>query len=172
MSQLTSFPIDCFDRRPIDQINEDIKLSTNSIDILQMDVESIRKDHSDSIHMALESKKNLHVRILTLDPSSPYIARRAHQLGITFAEHRQQTHKSIRELISGFDGYNFFLQVYDDYPTQITFSIDESIYVSTIALNRRSRELCTFKLHRESPGADRSFGFQFDSIWATSREYQ
>ena len=81
MSQLTSFPIDCFDRRPIDQINEDIKLSTNSIDILQ-------------------------------------------------------------------------------------------IYVSTIALNRRSRELCTFKLHRESPGADRSFGFQFDSIWATSREYK
>ena len=171
MTSETSYQVTCFDHRPVAEINGEIRAATRAVDVLQMDVDSVRRDHLEAMRDALASTPDLRIRVLTLDPASPYIARRAHQLGVTFAEQRQQVRRNIRELISAFTDLNFSLRIYDDYPTQITFTIDNSVYVSTIARNRRSRELCTFKLDRGDPGVDRSFGFQFDALWHDSREF-
>ena len=171
MAGNTSYEVICYNNRPVVEINDSIRSASRGVDILQMDVDSIRRDNFEALQYTLKNTPELRVRILPLDPSSPYIARRAHQLGVTFAEQRQQVRRNIREIISSLNQFNFSLKVYDDYPTQITFTIDDSVYVSTIGRNRRSRELCTFKLNRDSPGVDRSFGFQFDALWNDSREF-
>ena len=136
MSEVKSYQVTCFEQRPVDEMNADIRAATRAVDILQMDVDSIRRYHFEALHDALRSTPELRVRLLTLDPVSPYIARRAHQLGITFAEQRDHMRRNIRELLSVLDGLDFSLRIYDDYPSQITFSVDDSIYVCTIARNR------------------------------------
>ncbi len=171
MSGIASYQVTCFDHRPVAEVNANIRAAARAVDILQIDVDSIRRDHFESLRDALASAPDLRVRVLTLDPASPYIAHRAHQLGVTFAELRQQVRRNIRELVSALSGPNFSLRIYDDYPTQITFTIDDAVYVSTMARNHRSRELCAFKLDRRAPGVDRSFGFQFDALWHDSREF-
>ncbi len=114
------------------------------------------------------------VRVLTLDPSSSHIVGRGQQLGIRLNEHRDELHRNVREVASAFSEFpsQFSLRIYNEYPTQITFRIDDVVYVGTIAKNHRSRELSTFKLDVGAPGVERSFVNQFDAIWEISTEYR
>ena len=169
-----NFPISCFPNRSSANIPEAIQNAESSIDILQMDLESVRSELISPIRHALKSQPGMRVRILTLDPNSAYIAGRGHQLGIRLNQHRDELHRGIREIASAFSEFpsQFSLRVYNEYPTQITFRVDDTIFVATIARNHRSRELCTFKLDVGITDVQRSFVSHFETIWEISTEYQ
>ena len=170
----SGFDVACFPNRSAAGIPQAIRSATRRIDILQMDLESVRTDLTGAIRQALESQSRLRVRVLTLDPSSAYIVGRGQQLGIRLNQHRDELHRSAREVVSAFSDFpsRFSLRIYNEYPTQITFRIDDSVYVGTIAKNHRSRELCTFRLDVGAAGVEWSFLSQFEAIWAISTEYR
>ncbi|MFZ3169742.1 MAG: hypothetical protein WA130_19175 [Candidatus Methanoperedens sp.] len=114
------------------------------------------------------------LRILTLDPDSYFAQKRAEQLGLAVAHYRYELHESIQLILKELSGYGdkFSLRIYEDFPTQITYIIDDHVYSCTVARNYRSRELCTFKLSKNATGVERSFFFHFNSVWSNSREYK
>lgn len=113
------------------------------------------------------------MRVLTLDPDSYFTKIRADQLGLATVHFRNELHKSIRTVIERLSEFKeqFSLRIYDDFPTQITFIIDDFVYTCTVAKNVRSRELCTFRLQKLAAGVERSFLFHFESIWSNARIY-
>jgi FtsZ-binding cell division protein ZapB len=169
-----SYEVTCYERRPVEEISDAIQLATETINILQMDLESIKHDSLESILKALEQRDRLNVRILTLDPESTYIASRSRQLDISIGQHKDQVRRNILEVVTALSDFRerASVRIYDDYPTQITFTIDSLVYVCTIAKEKRSRQLCTFKLDRKAPGVRESFESQFDSIWKISTDFR
>ena len=169
-----SFPVTCFPNRSAAEIPKAIQNAERSIDILQMNLDSVRGELIGPIRDALERHRQMSVRVLTLDPSSSHIVGRGQQLGIRLNEHRDELHRNVREVASAFSEFpsQFSLRIYNEYPTQITIRIDDVVYVGTIAKNHRSRELSTFKLDVGAPGVERSFVNQFDAIWEISTEYR
>lgn len=168
-----SYDVKCFQNRYVAHLNNAFLKAKNKIDILQTNLETIEKENLDSLTYALEHNKDLKLRILTLDPESYFAQKRAEQLGRASVHYRDVLHKSIRSLSSKLSkfGEQFSLRIYEDFPTQITFMIDDHIYSCTVARNIKSRELCTFMLEKYLAGVERSFIFHFDAIWVNSREY-
>src|SRR6185436_8301081 len=107
---------------------------------------------------AIDRSSTLSVRVLTLNPDSSFVNNRAAQLGVPIGQYREELHESIRRLLSSLEKYGerITLRIYDDFPTQITFMVDDAIYSCSIARAHRSRKLCTFKLHAYDPGAERT----------------
>lgn len=156
-----------FERRPVEDINHAIERAQEKIDILQMDLSSIKRHHLDSLIRALKGNHRLGVRILTLEPDGAFAAIRAAQLqGVRLGEYKDGLHRHIREVMGALSEFpRVKLRIYDEYPPQITFRIDDIVYVCTIAKDYRSRELCTFKLRIDDAGVEKSFVSQFDGIW-------
>lgn len=122
----------------------------------------------------MENHPELELRVLALDPDSFFAQARARQLGVAIAHYRHKLHDNIRKMIEKFQDKSgrFSLQVYDDFPTQISFAVDSKIYSCTVARNARARDLCTFKLSKYDAGVERSFGFHFEALWSNSHYYQ
>ena len=168
------YEVPASERRPSEEINEAIRNAKEYVDILQMDLDSISSEHLQCIVESLRKNPKLRARMLTLDPDGNYIAGREHQLGIRINQYRTELHRNIREVLGSLAEFplQFSLRIYNEYPTQITFRVDDQIWVCTIAKNFRSRELCTFKLRTDQAGVERSFISQFHAIWTISSEYQ
>ena len=169
-----TFQATCFANRSAAEVPRAIQSAERSIDILQMNLDSVRSELVGPIRYALERQPQMRVRVLTLDPSSAYIVGRGQQLGIRLNQHRGELHRNLREVASALSEFpsQFSLRIYNEYPTQITMRVDDVVYVGTIAKNHRSRELCTFRLDVGAAGVERSFVNQFDAIWETSTVYQ
>ena len=168
------YSVDCYRDRKVADIGSSFKNAKIRIDILQTNLTTIYKNYINDVISALDNNSQLIVRILALDPESFYVAKRAEQLGIPTGHYREELHENIRHIIKKLGKYRdqFFLKIYDNFPTQITFIIDGFVYMGSIAMNYRSRELCTFKLKKYDLGVEKSFVFHFDSIWALATQYE
>jgi len=168
------FRADCYvDRRSCDL---EVKYlgANKTVRILELNLDSVR-DQVNTIIRALTRNPNLSVQILTLNPFSEFAAARADQLAeLPFSYRRllidtmQATHSALGEIASN----RWELRVYDTFPTQIMFQIDESIFHSIISLGRRSRDMLHFEVQRGQPNAQTSFEAHFATLWNRSVEYK
>lgn len=170
----SAYNVTCFEYRSWADINKAIQRARGAIDILQWDLGSVKTDNLRYLVQALRRRGHLNVRVLTLDPRSPYSAASALRLGITLNEYQNQLHRSIHEVASAFAEFpeQAALRIYNDHPIQITYHVDASVYVSTIAKNYKSRALCTFLLDQHNAGVERSYVEHFNTMWALSTDYQ
>lgn len=168
-----AYGIECFQNRKTADLFNAFRNAKERIDILQTNLATIEKNYLESLTYALDHNEDLKLRVLTLDPDSYFTKMRADQLGLATVRFRNELHKSIGSVIKCLSGFEekFSLRIYDDFPTQITFIIDDFVYTCTVAKNVRSRELCTFKLQKFAAGVERSFLFHFESIWSNARVY-
>jgi hypothetical protein len=75
------------------------------------------------------NKSTFSVSFLALDPESYFAAIRAQQLGIDASEFRSELHNALLQLYERLGKYpEVEIRLYDDFPTQICFIIDEDIY--------------------------------------------
>lgn len=169
-----AYDVKCFQNRRAADLNKAFQNATKKVDILQTNLDIIEKEgYLKSLEEALEKNEQLKLRILTLDPDSYFTQKRAEQLGLAVSNYRSELEDSMNNIIRTFFKYiargQFSLRIYDDFPTQITFVIDDFVYTCTVARNVRSRELCTFRLEKFAAGVERSFLFHFDAIWSNAR---
>jgi len=167
-----SYPVTCFRSRHQADINSAIDSAESHFDILETNLSAICDNYLSRILASLERHRELRVRVLTLDPESYFVARRAEQLGVNTAQHRQDLQRSIGKMLTARTKYRdrFTVRTYDTFPTQITFIVDEVVYACTMAMTYRSRDLCTFRLRRSDSGSEKSFVFHFDTLWKEGTE--
>lgn len=172
-SNRPSYDITCYSDRQSADIGEKIEEAEERIDIIETNVSSVVGTYLDYLKKAFEKNKKLRVRVLTLDPDSSFVNNRASQLGVPVGQYRIELHSSIQKLMKELEQYSdrFTLRIYDDFPTQITFLVDSYIYSCSIARGNRSRKLCTFKINNFDPGAERTFQFHFEAVWAFGEVY-
>jgi hypothetical protein len=151
-----------------------------SIRIIQTNMSTVVAEYLDSIESALKIAKNnnkrLEVLLLTLDPDSNFAAARAKQLGIDVFQFRNDLHTALRELSYRFKNYNNVeIRIYDDFPTQICFIIDNIVYNCTVTKAKQSRNNCMFKFDSRHPSLFLSFITHFTDVWGdknTTRRYE
>jgi hypothetical protein len=168
------FRANCYlDRRSCD-LEVKYLTATKTIRILELNLDTV-KVQAATIIRALERNPNLSVQILTLNPFSDFAAARADQLAELPLQYRRQlfenmsdTHKALGQI----DAERWALRVYDTFPTQIMFQIDESIFHSIISLGRRSRDMLHFEVQRTQPNAETSFEAHFRTLWNRSTDYE
>jgi len=172
-NQQLSYEVICFKDRDSSDLGNKISEAMNQIAILETNVSTVLKTYLEQLKKALNKNKGLSIRILTLDPDSSFVNNRAAQLGVPVGQYREELHDSIRSLLTALQEYGdrINLKIYNDFPTQITFMVDDAIYSCSIARSNRSRKLCTFKLHQFNTGAERTFQFHFEAVWGFGEAY-
>ena len=107
---------------------------------------------------------------LALDPESYFAAIRAQQLGIDASEFRSELHNALLQLYEYLGKYpEVEIRLYDDFPTQICFIIDEDIYNCVVSKYQQSRNNCLFKLDGQYPVLHTSFILHFISVWRDTK---
>lgn len=162
-------------RRDDNFIREKIRGSRHSIDILQTNLAILQRDFLDDISHALESHDDLTVRILTLDPQSIFVNYRAKQLEDTdvkvFRGELQNALESTYLKLRRF-GRRSSIRVYDNFPTQIAFFLDNEILSCVVSAMGRSRDNCAFVVPTNMSNAKHSFAEHFDRLWSTQQKSQ
>jgi hypothetical protein len=168
------YPVVCFQDRKSSDLGEAIRNAAERIDILETNVSTIVGGQylPDIVH-ALNSHERLTIRVLALDPDSSFVNNRASQLGVPVGQYRVELHRAIQRLQQELNPYSarFTLRIYNDFPTQITFLVDDAVFSCSISRGNRSRNLCTFKVYLYDSGAERTFGFHFEAVWAFGEVY-
>jgi hypothetical protein len=168
-----SYDVRCFKDRDASDLGHAIAEASDHIEILETNVSTVVNAYIPQLKKALDRNPTLSVRVLTLNPDSSFVNNRAAQLGVPIGQYREELHDSIRRLLLQLEKYGerITLRIYDDFPTQITFMVDDEIYSCSIARSNRSRRLCTFKLHGYDQGAERTFQFHFEAVWGFGEVY-
>ena len=159
---------DYYDSRSPVLIDHMICDSNIEICLLQTNLETINANHLSSLIDAL--KRNVKLRILTLDPQSRYVNERALQLGYTnktikvYRNGLQNAIENTEARLSSFK--NWQIRLYNDFPTQLTYIFDDRILVSIMSRTGRSRNNCTFILPTSRlTGPKHTFIDHFEDLW-------
>jgi hypothetical protein len=164
------FDVECISSR--DKANLDNVLSTakKEIKILQTNMATVVKNYSGFIQSALDANPDLEVNFLALDPESYFAAVRANQLGKDVSEFRNVLRNALLKLHDTFkDVDRVEIKIYDDFPTQICFIIDRTIYNCVVSKYQPSRNNCVFKLNDAYPSLHTSFMLHFISVWRDNK---
>jgi nucleoside 2-deoxyribosyltransferase len=168
--QKPTFEISCFTNREFVNLQKKFENAKKHIRIVQTNLDTVAKDYAESIENAMKMVPSLEVRFLTLDPESYFAAVRASQLGADISEFRFELHKSLYDLQDRFKKYkNFEIRIYDDFPTQICFTIDDFIYNCVVSKYQPSRNNCVFELPAQYPALNTSFNLHFTSVWRDAK---
>ena len=144
-----------------------------TVRILQLNLETVHAQ-TPTIIRALENNLNLFIQILTLDPFSVFAESRADQLAELPLTYRRKLYYKMKltyEVLSKINQERWGLRIYDTFPTQIMFQIDDAIFHSIISLGRRSREMMHFEVQRSQPNAETTFEAHFATLWNRSKDY-
>jgi hypothetical protein len=148
--------------------------ASKTIRILELNLDTVQAQAA-SIIRALERNPGLSVQVLALNPFSEFAEARADQLAeLTLAyrrqlfEHIRGTHKALGQA----HPERWALRVYDTFPTQIMFQIDDSIFHSIISLGRRSRDMLHFEVQLTQENVETSFEAHFRTLWNRSTNYE
>ncbi len=171
---MSPYPVSCYSKRDIQVIDKEIDNAKNCIHILQTNLETLDTNHISHIKSRMIENDQLVLRLLTLDPQSTYVNERAKQLGRTGDEigvYRSglitsidQSKIELKELIT-----RTKIKIYDDFPTQMTYRIDNKIMICTVSQITKSRENCSFIIDDiNKPGISQSFLKHFKEIWKSS----
>ena len=166
ITEKDTFPVDCIKDREKAGLQDVFKMAEKEINIIQTNLDTVLKEFAPSIKEALDKYESLKVRFLTLNPESYFAAIRARQLGIDVAEFRSELHNSLYDLYYYFEDYsNVLIKMYDDFPTQICFIVDDEIYNCVVSKYQQSRKNCLFRLDSAYPSLHTSFNLHFTSVW-------
>ena len=138
-----AFQVTAYSNRYNSDIRKKIELATKRVDILETNASTIVNEYFTDIEKALKVSDGLRVRILTLNPHSRFVNNRAMQLAEPIARYRTELSVALDCLDRKVNESEFKdridLRVYDIFPTQLTFIVDDSIYSCSIANGHRSR---------------------------------
>lgn len=173
------YQVECYSHRDAVGLQKYFKNAKNRVDILTTNLSflfddydhsgSSSKTYFDELKAALDSDgSKLKVRILTLDPESDFAAKRGKQLGFSSEVFRDMLRKALSEtkkIAAMYPSERFEVRMYEDFPNQITFRIDNWIFNCVVAQPTQSRNHLTFKLDRQNRGVDNSFINHFQNVW-------
>lgn len=169
------YQVDCYAHRAMVGLENHFKNAEKRIDILTTNLAFLFEEYSengrcyfDEIERALNKEASkTKVRILTLDPESDFAAKRGRQLGFAPAVFRDNLRDALKKTMDRAAKYGTRVEVriYDDFPTQITYRIDNHIINCLVAQPTASRNHLTFSLDRRQSGVDNSFITHFQNIW-------
>ena len=157
-------------------IRRKILASKYRIDILQTNLSVLQRDFIDDLAAVMESKEDLEIRILTLDPQSVFVNYRANQLEDTevklFRAELQNALELIGSRLRKFEK-RVTIKIYDDFPSQIAFFFDQEVLACVVSAMGRSRDNCAFLVPPNLPNAQKSFADHFSHLWNNkSRTYR
>jgi hypothetical protein len=175
------YSVTCYADRAAVKLQDYFRKANEHIDILTTNLAFLFENHSgnrtyfDAVEGALKRSSKLKVRILTLDPESDYASRRAEQLDKSPAVFRNELREALKRTLAlarkyrpmkGADGdVRFQVGIYKDFPTQITYRVDNWVFHSVVARGLQSRRHVTFKLDARRAGVAESFINHFASLW-------
>ena len=164
---------DYYDSRSTMLIDKMMDEAETEICILQTNLETVNANHVVALIAAL--RRNVKVRILTLDPQSRYVNERALQLGYTNATikvYRNGLQTSIDNLAARLASQKGWrIKLYNDFPTQLTYIMDNRILVSIVSRTGRSRDNCVFVLPSSRlKGPRHTFIEHFDQLWDSANQ--
>lgn len=169
------FLIECISNRSKADLESVFSGASREIKIIQTNFATVVKTYSSSIQKALDLHPELEVNFLALDPESYFAAVRANQLGKDVSEFRNELRLALITLHEHFKNENRVeIRIYDDFPTQICFIVDGTIYNCVVSKYQPSRNNCVFKLSDTYPSLHTSFMLHFTSVWRdnkTTRKY-
>jgi len=159
---------DYYATRSTELLRQMIDESRNEISILQTNLETLNANHISDLASAL--KRQVRVRILTLDPQSRYVNERALQLNYkddTIRIYRNGLQNAIDNVVAQLAPLSGFkLRLYNDFPNQLTYIFDNHVLASVMSRTGRSRDNCVFHLPRHRlPGAKHTFVDHFNQLW-------
>lgn len=70
------------------------------------------------------------------------------------------------------DKPKIFIRIYREFPTQITYIVDDHIYSNVVSVNHQSRNNIVFKIREDRKGVENSFLQHWDTIWARAHDVQ
>jgi hypothetical protein len=114
-------------------------------------------------------RRNVRVRILTLNPESIIAEYRAKQLGREHevAEYREELRKAARFFYRRYmNNNNVDIRIYDDLPSQITLIVDQKVSTSFVSRGQQARYNIHVELDIESRGARATFEKHFAEVLA------
>ncbi len=164
----------CYVNRFVADIPRRIRLAENKIRILELNLETITSYYIPALLNTMKEHPNLSVQICTLNPFSEFVSARAHQLAEIPLVYQLQLFQSIektnKELLA-ITGGLWELRIYDTFPTQIMFQIDDALIHSIVTLGRRSRDSLHFEVQRQDKNAEDTFEAHFAQLWGHSTPY-
>lgn len=166
----TDFMIQCFSNRDQANLANVFSMAKKDIKILQTNMSTVVKNYMKYIHSALDLQSDLEVSFLALDPESYFAAVRANQLGKDVSEFRSDLRDALLDLHEEFkENSKVEIRIYDDFPTQICYIIDGSIYNCVVSKYQPSRNNCVFLLEDRYPSLHTSFVLHFTSVWRDNK---
>jgi nucleoside 2-deoxyribosyltransferase len=181
------YSVQCYSNRSEVKLEDYFKDAEYRIDILTTNLSFLfqnyltdkrnkeqRRSYMTEIRDSLnKTGSEVKVRILTLDPESYYAATRGEQLGFTPQIFRDQLRKSLEQTLKIAAKYKlerFEVRIYNEFPNQITYRIDDRIINCVVAQPTQSRNHLCFELNRESEGVEISFMNHFQTVWGKGKK--
>jgi hypothetical protein len=171
-SPLKVFQARCYANRKVCDLEVRYLEAEHSIAILELNLETVNVE---SIKGALSLAPDLSVQILTLNPFSKFAGDRAHQLAQLPRTYSRQLYKAVKstyDKLTEIPRDRWDLRIYDTFPTQITFQIDEALIHSIICLGKRSRDMLHFEVQESQPNASDTFQAHFAQLWSSSPPFE
>jgi hypothetical protein len=169
------FDVECISSRDKAKLDTVFSKAKKEIKVLQTNMATVVKNYCEYIQSALDANPDLEVNFLALDPESYFAAVRANQLGKDVSEFRNDLRNALLRLHDAFKHEERVeIRIYDDFPTQICFIIDGTIYNCVVSKYQPSRNNCVFRLSDTYPSLHTSFMLHFTSVWRdnkTTRKY-
>jgi nucleoside 2-deoxyribosyltransferase len=147
------------------------------IQILQTNLDCLQGTVGEQLVHALNdpTRPNLTVQLCALDPRSTFVSHRASQLAQVPTRYEAELLKSLHNtygMLKGCDRSRWELRVYDTFPTQITFSIDDLVVVAPMSMGRRSRDLVHIQLQSGDRNVSDTYEAHFNTIYSLSAPYE
>lgn len=154
-----------------------IRDAQRNIRILETNLEYVEKEMGHHLVKALKDSERpeLTVQVCTLNPHSDFAIARAVQLARLHKDYEGELLKALHNthtMLSECDPERWEIKVYDTFPTQITFAVDESVFSSVMALGKRSREMIHFEVRTWDKNASDTFQAHFNQIYSQSDTYE
>lgn len=161
------------DRNSADLDSKFLK-AKETIKILELNLDTVA-EQAPVIIAAIKKNPDLFVQILTLNPFSRFANDRANQLAELPLRYRRQLYNKIKathDELGKVSKDHWGLKIYDTFPTQIMFQIDDALIHSIISLGKRSRSMLHFQVQSMERNASDTFEAHFAELWAASTEYE
>ena len=145
----------------------------SKIRILTTNLEGLVDYIDDIVHALKGSKGALEVDVLTLNPDSEFVNARGQLIGKEIARFRREMNGSLdrfKQLLRRKDAKKVAIKTYSEFPTQISFFVDDDVYSAAVSVNHQSRHNIVFKVPVSRKGVAESFSQHWDTIWARATE--
>jgi hypothetical protein len=172
--QKLTYNIRCFSNRAFSDILDETKNANEHFEILTTNLESfISSGMANIVKTRVKHTENFKVRILTLDPESDFAAHRARQLKKSTRHFREVLRAALEKTSQLFFDCpnNVNIATFDEFPPQISYRIDDTIYISIVSSHRVSRENIILRFHEANANAKESVVNHFDTVWGRSQPF-